>query len=87
MVCKEGVLGAENETKVDTIFFLDALNLVKKLFLQASFLWSRWGSNPRPRECHSRALPSELRPHKNRSSIHNKDFENKESISKKSSAV
>ena len=24
--------------------------------------WSRWGSNPRPRECHSRALPSELRP-------------------------
>ena len=25
--------------------------------------WSRWESNPRPRECHSRALPTELRPH------------------------
>lgn len=25
--------------------------------------WSRRGSNPRPHECHSCALPSELRPH------------------------
>src|SRR5690606_31060966 len=25
--------------------------------------WSRAGSNRRPRECHSRALPTELRPH------------------------
>src|SRR5690606_2296276 len=27
------------------------------------FWWSRAGSNRRPRECHSRALPAELRPH------------------------
>src|SRR5215472_19113582 len=25
--------------------------------------WSRWESNPRPLECHSSALPTELRPH------------------------
>jgi hypothetical protein len=25
--------------------------------------WSRWESNPRPHECHSCALPTELRPH------------------------
>src|SRR5687768_18469243 len=24
--------------------------------------WSRWGSNPRPLECDSSALPTELRP-------------------------
>jgi hypothetical protein len=25
--------------------------------------WSRWESNPRPLECDSSALPTELRPH------------------------
>src|ERR1043166_7148597 len=25
--------------------------------------WSRWDSNPRPLECDSSALPTELRPH------------------------
>ena len=29
------------------------------------FWWSRSGSNRRPLECHSSALPTELRPHKN----------------------
>src|SRR5437870_1689967 len=26
--------------------------------------WSRWESNPRPLECDSSALPTELRPHR-----------------------
>ena len=29
------------------------------------FWWRRWGSNPLPLECHSSALPGELRPHRN----------------------
>src|SRR2546427_1269523 len=28
--------------------------------------WSRWESNPRPLECDSSALPTELRPHSQR---------------------
>ena len=32
--------------------------------LSSGFIWwSRWESNPRPLECHSSALPTELRPH------------------------
>ena len=30
---------------------------------RASIMWSRGESNPRPLECHSSALPTELRPH------------------------
>jgi Domain of Unknown Function with PDB structure (DUF3857) len=32
--------------------------------------WSRRESNPRPLECHSSALPTELRPHRGRECIH-----------------
>jgi hypothetical protein len=35
----------------------------KTPWLLRSSWWSRWGSNPRPPECHSGALPTELRPH------------------------
>src|SRR5689334_1009729 len=37
--------------------------LARRSSLHCIKWWSRWESNPRPLECHSSALPTELRPH------------------------
>ena len=37
----------------------------------SSSWWRRWGSNPRPLECHSSTLPAELRPHERIICYHN----------------
>ena len=36
--------------------------------------WRRWGSNPRPLECHSSTLPAELRPHNDNYFITAKEY-------------
>ena len=41
----------------------------KRSSLHCITWWSRWGSNPRPLECDSSALPTELRPQTNHSTI------------------
>ena len=38
--------------------FRDFMKLYRNIF----YSWSWWGSNPRPPECHSDALPTALQP-------------------------
>ena len=41
---------------------IERISMARKLLI---LWWSRSGSNRRPLECHSSALPTELRPHEN----------------------
>ena len=51
--------------KLIQVFALQTQKRFASPFLscQQKIWWSRWESNPRPLECHSSALPTELRPH------------------------
>src|SRR5690349_9433930 len=62
-VRSEGRCGVSNlQAAVRTLPF-EGENTGKGSSLHCINWWSRWESNPRPLECHSSALPTELRPH------------------------
>ncbi len=55
-------MSVESQERTQHVHNSDTVDFMQVPKLLISW-WSRWESNPRPLECHSSALPTELRPH------------------------
>jgi hypothetical protein len=63
--CCRGSFGARNQAKIVSLFpgeYFGVISLVATITKSIRDWGERWGSNPRPLESQSRALPTELRP-------------------------